>query len=716
MKIGYIRIVCLAVCVAMAISLCACAGTSGSRYINADWTYGQVAMGGGGFVTGVFSTNEEGLYYARTDVGGAYRYDSETESWVSLGYWVTEEDKGLLGIDGLAVDPTAPKNIYLLAATEYFNSGKTAILVSHDYGNTFEAVDVSDLIRAHGNGYGRQNGERIAVDPNTPSTIYCGGRTGGLIVSRDSGKTWSAVDSFPIKQTENGNGINSIVIAPETGYIYISVSRMGKENVFVSKDNAASFEAVESLPTDLIPQRMKLDDMGNLYVTYGSDDGPSSSGEGGIWRLNASSETADNISPGTDTYGDIVIHPEDNNKLVACTQGVWQPQPNGGWGDQFHVSTDGGISWTNITKTMTMDNGGVEWVNPNAIHWCGSLMIDPFDPATVMVISGNGIYRCDNIWDEVPNFSFFSKGLEETVPLDCVSIPGVGLFSAIGDYDGFDHSNVTEYGRMHTERIGTTTGIAVAALNSDIRAKVGSDSSEQKILYTTDGGESWNYITTSPNEKFTNSGGYVAVTADGSNIIWSTSSMSGTYVTDDFGKTWNRCKGLDYDLYVIADPVDPLTVYAFDNSGFYVSRDGGFSFKSTSTLIKADTRICVLPGVAGTVYVPLNDNGLVVSSDFGATFEKLDVFKCDAIGAGIGKTADSPLVLYMWGKPNETDTAGIYMSEDSGRKWVRVNDDLHHFGGLGGGHFVVGDMNIYGRCYISTVGLGIIWCDKIDKE
>ena len=55
------------------------------------------------------------------------------------------------------------------------------------------------------------------------------------------------------------------------------------------------------------------------------------------------------------------------------------------------------------------------------------------------------------------------------------------------------------------------------------------------------------------------------------------------------------------------------------------------------------------------------------------------------------------------------------MSEDNGETWSRVNDDLHRFGGTGNGVFVSGDMNEYGRCYMSTVGLGIIYCDKNDK-
>ena len=44
-----------------------------SRVSENGWKFGQVAMGGGGFVSGVFATSQDGLYYARTDVGGASR-------------------------------------------------------------------------------------------------------------------------------------------------------------------------------------------------------------------------------------------------------------------------------------------------------------------------------------------------------------------------------------------------------------------------------------------------------------------------------------------------------------------------------------------------------------------------------------------------------------------------------------------------------------------
>ena len=59
---------------------------SSQTVLNTDWSYGQVEIGGGGFVPGVFSTCEENVYYARTDVGGAYRWDEAAQQWKSLSY------------------------------------------------------------------------------------------------------------------------------------------------------------------------------------------------------------------------------------------------------------------------------------------------------------------------------------------------------------------------------------------------------------------------------------------------------------------------------------------------------------------------------------------------------------------------------------------------------------------------------------------------------
>ena len=61
------------------------------------YTFKNVAIGGGGFVTGIiFNPTEKGLVYARTDVGGAYRMDSRSGgAWVPLLDWAGQTDWNL---------------------------------------------------------------------------------------------------------------------------------------------------------------------------------------------------------------------------------------------------------------------------------------------------------------------------------------------------------------------------------------------------------------------------------------------------------------------------------------------------------------------------------------------------------------------------------------------------------------------------------------------
>lgn len=696
---------------------------SDGAYINPDWSYGQVAIGGGGFVTGVFAAPEQGVYYARTDVGGAYRRTPETDGkWVSMNYWVSADDKGLLGIDGLAFDPQAPNRVFLLAGTEYFSSGRTAILISDDYGKTIRVVDVTDMIKVHGNGMGRGNGERIAVDPNNGSIIFAGGRFGGLIKSTDGGYTWEKVESFPDPATTNGNGINSILFDPSTAKdgvtqkIYASVSRTNNDNLYVSEDGGATWSPLQGSDTSNMVQRMKLDSKGNLYVTYVNNEGPWNCALGSICRYNTDG-TAENIAPAEESFGDIVIDPNDDNRLVAVTSGKWEKQANGEYGDKFYTSTDGGKTWRNVLKSMEMGTDGIPWIEDCAIHWCSSLAIDPFDANKIMVNSGNGIFSCGNIWDETPKFYFDSLGLEETVPLDIVTMKDYPLVSAIGDYDGFVHEDIFTPAERHRDKIGTTTSITIAAQNRDLWVKAGNDDKEMKLTYTTDGGKSWKKITNSPESGKVFKGGTAALNADGSVLVWSPENAIKAYWTDNWGETWNEAENiLSSGVYIIGDPNNADYMYACSSGSFYVSSDGGRTFAKSPGINPNYKRLCADPENEGTVYIA-NGAGLLVSKDHGKTAELVPNIKyCEAVGLGKAKNEGDPLVIYIWGTTMEADKPGIYMSENLGGSWVRVNDDLHQFGGTGNGVFVSGDMNVYGRCYMSTVGLGIIYCDKNEKD
>ena len=308
------------------------------------WEFNQVAIGGGGFVSGVFATSQEGLYYARTDVGGAYRYNKDTQLWESMSYGISEEDQGFLGIAGLAYGDKDPNRVYLLAGTSYLSGGRTALLISNDYGSTFTRTELTDYINVDGNGMGRGNGERLAVDPKNSDIVYAAGMSsGGLIKSTDGGQTFSYLDLGTDTNTNNNSGICSILIDPQSGddsscsTIYAAISRKGDYNLYKSTDAGATWAPVEDAPKGLMVQRMKYNGDGKIVLTYASTEGPWNNprGNGGIRLLNIADDSVSDITPEKNGYGDVVIDPANPDRMVAVTENVYDQQANGTFGDDF---------------------------------------------------------------------------------------------------------------------------------------------------------------------------------------------------------------------------------------------------------------------------------------------------------------------------------------------------------------------------------------------
>src|SRR5436190_2801136 len=148
------------------------------------YAWGNVALGGGGYVSGIITHKTSGDIYCRTDVGGAYRWDATNSKWIPLLDWTSDSETGYQGVEAIALDPQNANNVYLFVGTSYFNNGKSAILKSTDKGNTFTTIITGDnssgQFTAHGNRMGRNNGERLAVDPNNSNILFCGTGKNGL--------------------------------------------------------------------------------------------------------------------------------------------------------------------------------------------------------------------------------------------------------------------------------------------------------------------------------------------------------------------------------------------------------------------------------------------------------------------------------------------------------------------------------------------------------
>ena len=748
-----------------------------------DWDTLNIA--GGGFVSGIITGDDQ--MYARTDVGGAYRYDYEQKKWVQLLGFLNEADRGFLSVDAMCVDPNDDDTLYLLCGCAYFSGARTAIFRSHDAGKTFEEIDVTDLIQVHGNGYGRQCGEAIAVDPDNPDIIYCGGDatagTSGLIMSEDGGDTWKAVDGYgkldlfeyeinwptwtehKVKTTAEkydggANGISTITITD--GKVFVGTSIKGKANLHVAEVGSDDFKPLsEDLPTEQMPSRINLDPDGNLLITY-INGLMFDSGTGYAYKYNPKTDELKDITPTTTSngtakklnvgYGGVFSDQHDPNKLVATTCAQWYSQSWTAdawdrdaiaWGDRFFKSEDGGETWTEMTpgnstswggplEANYLEDGGHSWIRDKAIHWSGSIAIDPRNSDQFWVVSGNGVFTCEDTWAECPTIRFAADGIEEVVSLDFISRPGKDPVSVIGDYDGFYHNadgtatQLTPSMNKLTDTTASTGGIAYCPANPDVMVRLSEGSA--KGYYTTDG-TTWQEL---PNIPCSGAKAAINQLEDGSYRILVSSSGKISY-TDDFGKTWSTAStsdSLSSTIWMCVDEKNPQYVYAY---GYYynqyyfyskpkaditdaryilmVSDDYGKTFKDAQTICQYDEcdnayRIAYLD--EGTFAIAAGYYGAYLVTDYGKTITKMDnVSYCKTMGYGAAQKEGDPYTLYMYGKPADSDPEGIYRSTDCGKTWVLINQN-HLYGGTGNGNYLVGDMNTFGTVYMSTVGCGIV--------
>ena len=74
-----------------------------------SYTWKNVQIGGGGFVPGIiFNQSEKNLAYARTDIGGAYRWNEAGKSWIPLLDGTDWDHWDRTGVVSLASDALAP--------------------------------------------------------------------------------------------------------------------------------------------------------------------------------------------------------------------------------------------------------------------------------------------------------------------------------------------------------------------------------------------------------------------------------------------------------------------------------------------------------------------------------------------------------------------------------------------------------------------------------
>ncbi|WP_207429159.1 hypothetical protein [Pedobacter sp. SYSU D00535] len=727
------------------------------KQVSYQWK--SVNITGGGFVSGiVFHPKEDGLRYCRTDMGGAYRWNASSKSWEALLDWLSYEDRNLMGVESIALDPNDPDRVYLACGT-YTTMQPNAILISTNRGKSFKRVNVP--IRFGANENGRGNGEKLAVDPANSDIIYLGTRLDGLWRSEDRGLNWKKIESFPDiaespptnlseaqrrrwRWQNQGSGIVFVAFASEnkssagSKVLYAGTSLKDRTNLYKSTDGGQSWTPVIGQPTRNRITSGVLGADGNLYITYGSNPGPGPMVDGEVWKLNTHTGRWMEITPDKPEpeknrafgYAAIALdclHPQN---LLVSSYNRYQAG-----GEELFRSVDGGQTWTAILRKSEFDNSLAPYVKTTGVHWLFDIEIDPHNSDHAIFTTGYGGHETFNLSaaDQAKpvTWTVMSKGIEETVALELQSPPtGAALLSAIGDYGGFVHWDLDKpspEGNFQNPHFGNTNGIAYAEKRPEVIVRVGAASHQvagSNIGYSMDGGKTWKPAKMpGKDSKY----GHIAVSADGNTWIW-TPQNSHSYCTQNAGKSWKQVHGLPKGIRIVADKFSGRRFYGIDLMGgkFYVSKNSGSSFTSRplpatvklplSKAMRGDPRggqdrIYTSPAAEGDLWIAAFD-GLYQSMDSGESFKQLKlVEEIHAFGFGKGRRGAVKPTLYLVGKV--AGTRGIFRSEDYGNSWERINDGEHQWGLV---LHITGDPKVFGRVYVGTHGRGIFYGDPKKTE
>ncbi|TVY88107.1 Xyloglucanase, partial [Lachnellula willkommii] len=661
-----------------------------NAFTSQTFTWKNVRIGGGGgFVPGiVFNPTTKGLAYARTDIGGAYRLNSD-DTWTPLTDFANNTNWHDWGIDALATDPVETDRLYLAVGmyTIDWDPNNGSILRSTDQGATWSETVLP--FKVGGNMPGRGVGERLVVDPNDNSILYFGARSGhGLWKSTDYGVTWANVASFTwpgtyiqdasSEYTADPVGIAWVTFDSTSGAtgtatprIFVGVVDVG-ESVFKSEDAGATWAWVSGEPQlGFLPHKGVLSPAEKtLYISYANGAGPYDGTNGTLHKYNISTGVWTDISPTSLAstnygYGGLSVDLQKPGTLMVAALNDWWPD------EEIFRSNDSGATWSPIWAWTSYpsqdlyysyDVSEAPWLFDTTstdqfikrVGWMvEALSIDPFDSNHWLYGTGATIYGGHDLlkWDTVHNVTLKSlaTGIEETAALALLTPPGgPPLLSAVGDIGGFYHSSLdtAPTQAFHNPTYSTTRDLDYAGNTPADVVRSGDSDTDIKIALSSDFGATWSADYGA--STYTGSG-KVAYSADGDTVLLS-SSTNGTLVSQYTG-TFTAVSTLPTSAAIASDKRNNTVFYGGSAGSIYVSTDTGKTFTKTVALNSSTSvnQIRVHPTVAGDVWAS-TDTGLFHSLDYGTTFTQISTSTGPTAGysfaLGAGSTTSAYPVLY----------------------------------------------------------------------
>jgi hypothetical protein len=696
-----------------------------------------VAIGGGGFITGLASDAAGQTLVARTDVHGAYRWDEAIGRWSLLTTVdaVPPADRGPAGMaEGVFEVAVAPSR-----STRVYMATRGRVYRSDDAGRHWTRPEEPPW-RFDANSAFRLYGPFLAVSPRDPDLVLFGTPGDGLWRSTDGGGSWTraAIPAAQDLRPEAGVQAPGIPVwFGGDGTVWAAPAGHGP---FVSRDDGASFAPDAGGPRTVATAATARD--GTLYA----------------------------------------IDPEAEQAWVR--RKAWQPValPKAAWAG-VAVNPRDGSAWLS-------DAGGRLWCSADGMRWdmvARSLGPGPGDEPPWLRLTDSGYFASgrigfdqavpDRLWVAAGVGPFFAdtgpgcpaairwqsrvRGIEEIVANDIVQPPGRAPLFAGWDFGIWQKRDLAAWPSSFLPRPRLLISAQqidwspsdpdfLVTNASDARMCCAEDGDAVLAGYSLDGGATWAKFATLPvppgardDDPWRMSFGSIAVAADDTrNIVWMPAFNRAPFYTLDRGRSWHRVvlpgemgplTGSFPNLHgsrktLAADRVLPGTFYLVHSgegrnphlAGVWRSGNGGRSWAQVHAGAVAPgsqdfPKLRAMPGRAETLfYAPALDYGadtaLRRSRDGGASWatvpgiDRIDdvAFGKAAPGREGGREGATIFVSARY-----RGRYGIWRSIDDAASWQQVASVP--LGRLDRVTAMEADKDVFGRVYIGFMGSGWIW-------
>jgi len=720
--------------------------------------------GAGGWITGMDIHPSGTPKFARSDVGGAYVLNENTNEWQQVvnAFSMPSVDVAFNKYEGVTSIVSAPSNnqtAYLAFNNKIYKSTNQAanwLATNYTALNNIEyVVGMDNFFSSYeilpNKESSKLSGERLAVDPINENVVYFGSSFTGLRYTFDGGNIWlthsdtSLTTNFvPLGEPERG--IRKILFDPfygstngKTNRIYAFVDG---EDVYMSNDAGNNWQAL-GLPITFPYFYDAEVNNGKLYVT-GANSTATYFGSFGFWEFNNSNWNLkyDATSLGSD-FQEIAIDPNNSDRAflfadlfseILRTTDLSSANPS--WNLYSNTRIANTIPW-------------MAWTASNA-YTLGQVMFDPIVSNKLWIAMGTGVYTSTDLNDLEMTWEENSAGQEHLVSSGALTFPDGTFLTSHWDFGIFKHNDPNVYPSEHkpTARFSAAWEMdqspqdpyyVVAVIEDNRYCCIDQDS--RSSGYSTDGGNTWTKFASMPDDatetaytrnfKF----GQIAISAtDKNNLIWQPAVNGGElpWFTFDNGNSWTQATipnasaiiGIQYDFFetrpLTADKVLANTFYLYDQApGGYIFKttDGGLNWTRNNFVLNYprsfNAKLEAIRGKAnhllwanGEEQFLGNMTGLWFSSDGSNSFVEIpNTNTVVNFSSGAVFPGESYPAIYFQGAYN--NVFGYWMSIDSMQTWYQIGDNP--LGKYESSNVMKADPFMPGKLVVGTNGQGFIY-------